>query len=205
MPLSFSLSSSLPFTFPFFLLRSTKKPKGRIFSASFLPLRLMRFALAGPASRLRPPFTPLRPVFKARPSYLLVSYGGGSRERRETREKESFLFHRMKGLRCEMRPSPLEKDKEDVSIFRSQRRLRSREPHHRGLLDVPRPLIHSKRRDSTWNVVASFLALSLFHSLTIERKKTNPNRPWPRPRATTAPRPWPCSASARSPRAPTVS
>jgi hypothetical protein len=41
----------------------------------------MRFALSSSVPRLRPPLCPLRPVLRARPSYLLVSFS--KRRRRD--------------------------------------------------------------------------------------------------------------------------
>ena len=80
-------------TWAFITCRRRKK-RAKLFLGLFPPLNCMRFALSSSVPRLRPPLTPLRPVLRTRPSYLLVSFSKrrGESTMKKAREERVVSF-----------------------------------------------------------------------------------------------------------------
>lgn len=73
------------------LINHKEEKKVEAFSAFLSLFLLMRVALPGSAPRLRTPLHTLRPVLRARPSYLLVSLSKARKRRRRCGDEENLI------------------------------------------------------------------------------------------------------------------
>ena len=138
----------------------------------------MRFALASSVPRLRPPLCPLRPVLRARPSYLLVSVS-----------KRSARRLKRKARRRRVVSSPIDDDEASAPLRSSAPKakkmsaLSPRWPRFRSckrccryLIDTALPFRDSNRRNSTVELLQlAIFSLRLLHS---------PHQSTPRPSRT---------------------